>query len=46
MLAWLLHAGCDDLDELAHDAEQARELTFAMPVPVRSISRTDFAAEE
>jgi hypothetical protein len=43
----LLQAGCGyDLEGLAHDAEQARELTFDMPVPVRQISNADYAAEE
>jgi len=46
MLAWLLDAGCGDPEDLADEAEQARGLTFMVPVPVRHISRTEFAAEE
>jgi hypothetical protein len=44
----LLQASCgdEDVEGLAHDAERARELTFAMPVPVRRISNADYAAEE
>ena len=46
ILACVLHAGCDeDIAALAHDAEQARELAFVKPVPVRHLSRADYMAE-